>query len=69
MPFVLWHALAWISEHLPGAPLTRNQIALMRHDNIASPDLPGLPELHIEPTAIEAIVSAVERTSGKSQRR
>ena len=69
MPFVLWHALAWISEHLPGAPLTRNQIALMRHDNIASPDLPGLPELHIEPTSIEAIVSAVERTSGKSQRR
>jgi uncharacterized protein YbjT (DUF2867 family) len=69
MPFALWYALAWISEHLPGAPLTRNQIALMRHDNIASPDLPGLAELHIEPTAIEVIVPAIERRSGKSPRR
>jgi NADH dehydrogenase len=69
MPFALWHALAWISEHVPGASLTRNQVALMRHDNIASPGLPGLPEVHIEPTAIEAIVPAIERRSGKSQRR
>lgn len=61
MRFALWHALAWVCEHLPGAPLTRNQIALMRHDNIASSGFPGLPEVHIEPTAIEAIVPAIER--------
>jgi len=69
MPFAVWHALAWISEHVPGAPLTRNQIALMRHDNTASPDLPGLADLHIGPTAIETIASAIERGSGRSQRR
>src|SRR4051812_43259387 len=61
MPFVLWHALAWISEHVPGAPLTRNQIALMQHDNVASPNCPGLPELGIKPTAIEAVLPTIER--------
>ena len=59
MPFPLWHALAWFAEHLPGSPLTRNQIALMRRDNVASLALPGLRELGIEPIPIEAIVPAV----------
>ena len=59
MPFAVWHALAWFAEHLPGSPLTRNQIALMRRDNVASLTLPGLRELGIEPTPIEAIVPAV----------
>jgi NADH dehydrogenase len=67
MPFALWHALAWISEQVPGSPLTRNQIALMRRDNLASPDLPGLPELAIEPIAIEAVVPAVDSTHAKAQ--
>src|SRR3954451_18546494 len=53
MPFALWHVLGWISEHVPGAPLTRNQIELMEQDTAASPELPGLRELAIEPTAIE----------------
>jgi hypothetical protein len=28
----------------------------MKHDNIASADLPGLNELSVTPTAVEAIV-------------
>ena len=48
--------LAGIAEFLPGTPLTRNQIALMEQDNVASADLPGLPELSVTPTAVEAIV-------------
>ena len=67
LPFVLWHALAWISEHVPGAPLTRNQIALMQHDNVASPNFPGLPELGIKPTAIEAVLPEIERRSARAQ--
>jgi NADH dehydrogenase len=63
MPFVLWHALGWISEHVPGAPLTRNQIELMELNTVASPELPGLPELAIEPTAIEPVVLKIERSS------
>jgi hypothetical protein len=68
MPFLLWHILASVSEHVPGAPLTRNQIALMQHDNVASPNLPGLPELGIKPTAIEAVLPEIERRSARGQR-
>ena len=56
MPFAVWRALAGIAEFLPGTPLTRNQIALMKRDNVASDDLPGLPELSVTPTAVETIV-------------
>jgi uncharacterized protein YbjT (DUF2867 family) len=59
MPFAAWQALALVAEFLPGTPLTRNQIALLQHDNIASTELPGLPELSITPTALEAIVRQI----------
>jgi uncharacterized protein YbjT (DUF2867 family) len=36
LPFVLWEAVALLSEFTPGALLTRNQVALMRRDNVAS---------------------------------
>jgi uncharacterized protein YbjT (DUF2867 family) len=59
MPFAAWQALAGVAEFLPGTPLTRNQIALMKHDNIASDDLPGLRELSVTPTALEATVHQI----------
>ena len=59
MPFAAWQALALVAEFLPGAPLTRNQVALMQHDNIASDDLPGLLELSITPTALETVVPEI----------
>ena len=62
MPFALWHAAARIAEYVPGAPLTRDQIALMQCDNVASPHLPGLTELGIQPTPIEAVLSNFEAT-------
>jgi NADH dehydrogenase len=70
MPFAVWRALAGVAEFLPGTPLTRNQIALMKHDNVASDDLPGLPELFVTPTAVEEIVRQIadgrpERSSPK----
>jgi NADH dehydrogenase len=67
MPFAFWHALAWFAEHLPASPLTRNQVSLMRRDNVASLNFPGLRELAIEPTPIETIVAAVDDRSGKVQ--
>jgi uncharacterized protein YbjT (DUF2867 family) len=59
VPFALWQALAGLAERLPGAPLTRDQVALMRRDNLASAELPGLPELGIAPTPIEDILPAI----------
>jgi len=59
LPFALWRILASGAEFLPGSPLTRNQVALMQCDNIASADCPGLSSLDIAPTEIETLVSAV----------
>jgi len=58
LPFALWRILALAAEFLPGSPLTPNQVALMRRDNIASADCPGLSSLDIAPTEIETLLSA-----------
>lgn len=52
MPFAFWQAGARVAEHLPGHPLTRDQVALMREDKIAAPDLPGLTEAGIDHTSL-----------------
>jgi NADH dehydrogenase len=59
LPFAVWRLLAWGAEFLPGSPLTRNQVALMQRDNVASADRPGLSALGIAPTEIEILVSAI----------
>ena len=49
IPFAAWHALAWISEMLPSAPVTRNQVELMQVDNVSSLEMPGFRQLGISP--------------------
>jgi NADH dehydrogenase len=44
---------------LPSDPLTRNQVALMQRDNIASGDFPGLGSLNIAPRDIDDVVSEI----------
>lgn len=59
MPFAIWHALAWASEILPGLPLTRNQVELMRIDSVPSPEMPGFADLGISPHSIEEILQRI----------
>src|SRR5271165_528050 len=59
LPFAVWRILASGAELLPGSPLTRNQVALMQRDNIASGDCPGLSRLDIAPAEIENLASLV----------
>jgi NADH dehydrogenase len=59
VPFALWHATALVSETMLGAILTHGQVALMRRDNVASQELPGLRNLNIAPTALEDVVLTV----------
>lgn len=66
VPFVLWEALAFAAEFVPGAPLTRDQVALMRRDNVASGDLPGLQDLDIRPTAVEDALPALTGSGGRA---
>jgi NADH dehydrogenase len=59
IPFTLWDVTARVSETMLGATLTRGQVALMRHDNLASQELPGLRDLNIAPAALEDVVLAI----------
>jgi uncharacterized protein YbjT (DUF2867 family) len=43
-------------EFLPKPPLTRDQVALLRRDNVVAPGAATLADLGIAPTAVEAIL-------------
>jgi len=47
---------ARVMECLPGKPLTRDQLALLRRDNVVAPGAAGLAELGIAPLAVEQVV-------------
>lgn len=68
LPFALWDVQARLLGILPNPPLTRDQVALMRDDNVASPDLPGLKELGIAPTAIEDALALYPALRGSGRR-
>jgi NADH dehydrogenase len=61
VPFAAWDALAGVAEFLPAAPITRNQVDLMRHGNVASIGAPGLKQLDIEPRDIDEAIRLIER--------
>ena len=56
VPFWLGTIMGFFAEILPAPPLTRDQVTLLKSDNVADGTLPGLKELDIEPTAAEVIV-------------
>jgi uncharacterized protein YbjT (DUF2867 family) len=56
VPFGVAMALARFLERLPDPPLTRDQVELLKVDNVVAPGMPGLEALGITPTPIELIV-------------
>jgi NADH dehydrogenase len=56
VPFAVAEVQARLFELLPSPPLTTSQVDLLRMDNLASGELPGLRELGIRAKAIEDIV-------------
>ena len=56
VPFVIWQTLALFAEFLPQPPITRNQVDLMRIDNVASPACSGFAALGIEPHGMETVL-------------
>jgi NADH dehydrogenase len=59
VPFTGGHALAWVVEMLPSAPVTRNQIELMAIDTVVSADVPGFADLGISPRAMEEVLQSI----------
>ncbi len=56
LPFGLAAFQARFLEWLPKPPLTRDQVKLLARDNVVSGEAPGLADLGIQATAVEAIV-------------
>ena len=59
VPFPIWAALASVAERLPRPPVTRNQVDLMRMDNVASPAMPGFGDLGISPHPLEHVLQQI----------
>lgn len=64
VPFAAWQRLAWLAERLPEPPITRNQVELMREDNVASGDLPGFAEFGIAPRGVSSLLPEILRGAG-----
>lgn len=58
VPFLIWEILAGVMSLFPSPPLTRDQITLMKRDNVADRGALGFADLDIEPTAVEDVVPA-----------
>jgi NADH dehydrogenase len=56
LPFGAAEAQAYVLEWLPKPPLTRDQVALLKSDNVLGGQEPGLRDLGIEPTALESVL-------------
>jgi len=56
LPFGLASFQAMFLEKLPVPPLTRDQVTLLRRDNVVASGALGLSDLGIAPTSVESIV-------------
>ncbi|MCG8354675.1 MAG: complex I NDUFA9 subunit family protein [Kiloniellales bacterium] len=56
LPFALAEIQGAVLQNLPVPPLTRDQVRLLRHDNVVAEDALTLADLGIKPTAAELIV-------------
>lgn len=56
IPFAVMSLPAAMASILPAAPITLDQLKLLKVDNVVSKGAKGLAELAIEPTAIDVVV-------------
>lgn len=59
VPFALWHGLAGAAEYLPSPPINRNQVELMRRDNIVSGHCADFGTLGIHARRLEDALSEI----------
>ena len=56
LPWGLARLQARFAEFLPGPPLTRDQVELLRYDNVLNGKSPDLTDLGILPKSVELIL-------------
>ncbi len=58
VPFRIMQAKAAFIQFVPGAPITPDQVELLKYDNVVSEGAAGFAELGIEPKDIETVIPA-----------
>jgi NADH dehydrogenase len=61
VPYAVWDILALLMSPLPRAPISSDQVTLMKRDNVVAADALTLEDLGIAPTSIEAILPDYRR--------
>ena len=56
LPFAIASLQAMFLQILPNPPLTMDQVRLLKRDNVVSATAPGLSDLGIAPTSVEAVI-------------
>jgi NADH dehydrogenase len=56
LPFAIASLQAMFLQLLPNPPLTMDQVRLLKRDNMVSATAPGLSDLGIAPTSVEAVI-------------
>ena len=56
IPFLVWDTLAALMAFLPNPPLTRDQVTLMKRDNVVEGKELTLQDLDIGPIPVEEIL-------------
>ncbi len=66
VPFFMWDTLAALMAFLPNPPLTRDQVKLMKGDNVVEGKALTLEDLGIAPASVEEILPTYINASRKS---
>lgn len=61
VPYFVWEILAAVMAPLPNSPLSRDQVKIMRQDNVVNSQALKFEDLGIVPTPAEAILSLLQR--------
>ena len=69
LPFSLATVMGFFAERLPRPPLTRDQVRLLKYDNLVSRDAKTFADLSIVPTAVELVVPGYLARFRKQERK
>ena len=60
-PYFVWELLAAVMAPLPHRPISRDQVVLMKRDNVVGPKALSFAELGLAPSAVEDILPSYLR--------
>jgi hypothetical protein len=62
VPYFAWELLAAVLAPLPNRPISRDQVVLMKRDNVVGPTALSFADLGLAPSSVEEILPCYFRT-------